>query len=67
MTLIGAPSRSSELPGRLLKHPKGTADAAAFLDVGTPIYEVNGQPPGEQLAARFNGQIVAYRAMAPAS
>jgi hypothetical protein len=38
---------------------------AAFLDAGTPIYQVNGQPPGEQLAARFSGQIVVYRAMAP--
>ncbi|HEX7263879.1 MAG TPA: hypothetical protein VF383_06845 [Candidatus Dormibacteraeota bacterium] len=36
---------------------------AAFLDAGTPIYQVNGQPPTEQLAARFNGQIVAYVAM----
>ena len=40
---------------------------AAFLDPGTPIYQVNGQPPGDQLAARFNGSIRAYRAMAPAS
>jgi hypothetical protein len=40
---------------------------AAFLDAGTPIYEVKGQPPSEQLAARFNGQIVVYRAMALAS
>src|SRR4030088_620961 len=40
---------------------------AAFLDAGTPIYQVNGQPPGEQLAARFSGQIVVYRAMAPTS
>ena len=40
---------------------------AAFLDPGTPIYQVNGQPPGSQLAARFSGQIVVYRAMAPAS
>jgi hypothetical protein len=40
---------------------------AAFLDSGTPIYQVSGQPPGEQLAARFSGQIVVYRAMAPAS
>ena len=40
---------------------------AAFLDAGTPIYQVKGQPPSEQLAARFSGQIVAYRAMAPAS
>ena len=40
---------------------------AAFLDAGTPIYQVNGQPPSKQLAARFNGQIVVYGAMAPAS
>jgi hypothetical protein len=40
---------------------------AAFLDVGTPIYQVNGQPPGTQLAARFSGQIVVYEATAPAS
>lgn len=40
---------------------------AAFLDAGTPIYQVNGQPPGEQLAARFNGQIVVYKPMAPTS
>lgn len=36
---------------------------AAFLDAGTPIYQVNGHPPGEELAARFSGQIVVYRAM----
>jgi hypothetical protein len=40
---------------------------AAFLDVGAPIYQVNGQSPGEQLAARFKGQIVVYKAMAPKS
>ena len=40
---------------------------AAFLEPGTPIYQVNGQPPAEQLAARFSGQIVVYRAMAPTS
>jgi hypothetical protein len=40
---------------------------AAFLDAGTPIYQVNGQPPAKQLAARFNGQIVVYGAMTPAS
>jgi len=40
---------------------------AAFLDAGTPIYQVNGQPPGLQLAARFSGQMVAYMAVAPAS
>jgi hypothetical protein len=37
---------------------------AAFLDVGTPIYQVNGHPAGEQLAARFNAGLVVYRAMA---
>jgi hypothetical protein len=36
---------------------------AAFLDTGTPIYQINGQPPAVELAARFNGQIVAYKAM----
>jgi hypothetical protein len=36
---------------------------AAFLVPGTPIYQVNGQPPGEQLAARFSGHIVAYKAV----
>ena len=40
---------------------------AAFLDAGTPIYQINGQPPGAQLAARFSGQIIAYSAMAPKS
>src|ERR1700704_2799484 len=40
---------------------------AAFLDAGTPLYQVNGQPPAQQLAARFNGQIVVYKAMAPTS
>jgi hypothetical protein len=37
---------------------------AAFLDPGTPIYQVNGQPPGKELAARFAGSIVAYKAPA---
>jgi hypothetical protein len=40
---------------------------AAFLDIGTPIYQINGQPPAVELAARFNGQIVAYKSIAPAS
>ena len=40
---------------------------AAFLDVGTPIYQVNGKQPSEQLAARFNGSIVVYRANTPTS
>jgi hypothetical protein len=38
---------------------------AAFLDPGTPIYQVKGQPPTKQLAARFNGQMVVYNAMTP--
>lgn len=40
---------------------------AAFLDPGTPIYQVSGQSPSEKLAARFNGNLVLYRAMTPAS
>jgi hypothetical protein len=38
---------------------------AAFLDVGTPIYQINGQPPAGELAARFNGRIVSYKAATP--
>ncbi len=37
---------------------------AMFLEVGTPIYQVNGQPPVLRLAARFNRQIVVYWATA---
>jgi len=40
---------------------------AAFLDARTPIYQLNGHLSSEQLAARFNGSIVVYRAMSPAS
>jgi len=40
---------------------------AAFLDAGTPVYQVKGQPPSDLLAAMFNGSFVAYRAMTPAS
>ena len=40
---------------------------AAFLDAGTPIYQINGQPAIEQLAARFDGRILVYTAMGPAS
>jgi hypothetical protein len=36
---------------------------AAFLDAGTPVYQVNGHPAGAELAARFNGSIVAYFAI----
>ena len=32
-----------------------------------PIYQLSRQPPGEQLAARFSGQVVVYRATAPTS
>jgi hypothetical protein len=38
---------------------------AAFLDPASPIYQVNGQLPGEQLAARYNDQILLYRALPP--
>jgi len=38
---------------------------AAFLDPGAPIYQVIGHAPAEQLAARFNGVIIVYRAMSP--
>jgi len=40
---------------------------AAFLDPGTPIYQVDGQSPTVELAARFGGQIVAYTARTPAT
>jgi hypothetical protein len=40
---------------------------AAFLEAGTPIYQVAGRPPGDQLAARFKGSIVVYTAMKTAS
>lgn len=35
---------------------------AAFLEPGTPIYQVNGQPPSVMLAAHHDGQIVLYTA-----
>ncbi|MHB8588494.1 MAG: hypothetical protein ACYDA0_06540 [Candidatus Dormibacteraceae bacterium] len=40
---------------------------AAFLDPGTPVYQVTGRPVSEQLAAGFNGSIVMYRAMTRSS
>ena len=40
---------------------------AAFLDPGTPIYQINGQSPAVELAARFSGRILVYSAMAPAT
>ena len=39
---------------------------AAFLDAGTPIYQVNGHPSTEELAARFNGSLLVYRVLSPA-
>jgi hypothetical protein len=38
---------------------------AAFLEPGTAIYQVNGQPVSKVLAARRNGQIIGYVAKAP--
>jgi hypothetical protein len=40
---------------------------AAFLEAGTPIYQVKGHLPAEQLAARMNGTILVYRAQTLAS
>ncbi len=40
---------------------------AAFLDGGTPVYQINGEPAIERLAARFDGRILVYEARAPAS
>jgi hypothetical protein len=38
---------------------------AAFLEPGTPIYQVNGEPASKVVAARRNGQIIGYVAQAP--
>ncbi len=38
---------------------------AAFLESGTPVYQVNGQPASKVVAARRNGQIKGYVAEAP--
>lgn len=38
---------------------------AAFLDPGTPIYQISGHAPREELAATFNGTTVIYRAVGP--
>jgi hypothetical protein len=38
---------------------------AAFLEPGTPVYQVKGQSSAERLAARFNGSILLYRAIGP--
>jgi len=39
---------------------------AAFLEPGTPIYEIKDHATSEELAAKFNGAFVVYRAMRPA-
>jgi hypothetical protein len=39
---------------------------AAFLEPGTPIYQVKGHAPAEELAARMNGNLLVYRKMVPA-
>src|SRR5256712_8408300 len=38
---------------------------AAFLEPGTPIYQLNGRPASQAVAARRNGQILGYEAKAP--
>ena len=38
---------------------------AAFLDPGTPIYQVNGHASAVELAAWFSGQIVGYKPSVP--
>ena len=38
---------------------------AAFLEPGTPIYEVNGHPASQMLAAWQNSRIVGFEARAP--
>jgi hypothetical protein len=38
---------------------------AAFLDPGTPIYQVKGFPPTQRLAVRAQGRIVLYQAGSP--
>jgi len=38
---------------------------AAFLDAGTPFYQVKGQPMSQVVGARRNGQILSYDAKAP--
>lgn len=38
---------------------------AAFLEPGTPIYRVNGQPASKVVAVRRSGRIIGYVAKAP--
>jgi hypothetical protein len=38
---------------------------AAFLDPGTPIYQVSGRSPAQLLAAHQDGRVVAFEALPP--
>lgn len=40
---------------------------AAFLDPGTPVYQIKGQSTSMQLAANFHGTFLVYRAKPPAT
>ena len=40
---------------------------SAFLEPGTPIYQVRGQSTSVELAAQFDDQYLAYSAVSPAS
>ena len=40
---------------------------AAFLEPGTPIYQVSGHPPSEELAAQFGDAILLYRRTLPST
>ena len=40
---------------------------AAFLDPGTPIYQVNGHSASQLLAARHDGRLIGYEAKPPSS
>ncbi|HET7467355.1 MAG TPA: hypothetical protein VFL29_11865 [Candidatus Dormibacteraeota bacterium] len=40
---------------------------AAFLEPGTPVYQVSGQPVSQLVAARRAGVIEAYRAQPPST
>ena len=44
-------------------HYKPKDGDAAFLEPGTPIYAVTGHPTGKLLAARHDGNVVAYAAL----
>lgn len=74
---VGSPATLQESDlGQVIAHVKFKVDGnvcdshyrpkdgdAAFLDPGTPIYEVKGQPTATLLAARRNGEIIAFAAL----